>query len=459
MDTKELFKNRNNVSIPSEICYDSLIITELIRIEDFNDLIISLQRIYDQIDPVEFNRISGLEEEIKDKKSRLFNNTEIILPFISDNKLSRIPFNRVYHDLGDYIHTLQIHIGKLTPSSLLLKVHVLLTSKATEELKKRLNADYDQVEQVVNTPRGSYLNIKNPLTLKKEAIIALRQEIKDDIIKFMSDFNLEGYFMSFEDRSSTLQSIDVFSLNFPIDDKQWLEREVKFLGLFSADIQSTSKYNDYLLMKEEGTNITPNYIIFANRSDLTDCPSVDLVVNLTSFSFSYLAIERWVELQERFLGKLNEIVSKEIQYLNKSDIKSLLDKRGKIQNKIFNFRRFSAELTNNYTIFNIDHCNFISLDSGRDHFKELDLFNKILYTKDMIEVYLNHSNSNLKLKNIEYNEKTQSRVHYLTIVVVVLTSIQIGLLILDSESGAIILQLLNLFWLIKSLTLPFILPI
>lgn len=405
---------------PIKICYESLIMFDIIEIEDFDKFEEGLKKIYNNFDAMHYEKIEGIKKELLNLKSNLFNESEMVLPFISNKKLSLVPWARVFHDLGEYVHTIQIRIRRLSPSYLILQIHIILTSKATDELNEKLIKEYDIDKKITTTAKGAYTTVYEPKLLKEGEIKKLRKKIKKDVVEFLSKY-IEGYFINNNNSNySSIPSIDVFSHFKDINEDM--------LDLFSTapdDYSAKCKYG--LFLKEKGIftdNCTDNlnYLIFVKCKE-NKCPNEKLIIKLTHCHFDLLAIKRRIELEEEIIGFLNKQISQESNLLKNSDVNNLIDNRSDIEKKLFSFERFNAEMVR--YMDSIEYCNLKSLND-EDYFDVLKkgVIKNIETSEKLFDVLLKHSKSILDLKNIESTNKLQQNVWKLSVIVAVLTAIQ-----------------------------------
>lgn len=450
ISTKDKKKNEKCFHPSKErIEYNSVIITEIIRIDDFDKLINGLKDLYDNVDALDYRSIEEAERMINSQKNRLFKGGEaIILPFITNTKLGIVTWWRVNKDLGEYIDHLKIIIQGISPSNIILQVHALLNPKASDDLNEIIYRMHKTKSVPVKTTRGDYTSIHSPQKIKKDEISKLRNTIKNEITDFLSNY-IKGYFINFEFEYSVVPSIDTFCFNFPKDPKElikWGSYNKHFINCFSTNVSEMNSFrmDNYLFLNEEDSeNKIVNQLIFANPVDSTPelLLKVRIVEELTHCSFGLLAIKRWIELQEYLVGKLNDIITSEINYLETNTIDNLLKKREVLYKEIFSFERFKIEIEKYIDL--IDFCNFNSIN-GINLFENLkgDIKDRIELIDNLIHIYFKQSDSILNLKNIDYNAGIQNKILILTVIVAGMTLIQVYGVIRTSDMDNILANII-----------------
>ncbi|MDP1552832.1 MAG: hypothetical protein Q8M06_07445 [Methanobacteriaceae archaeon] len=421
---------------------------EIVKIEDFDKLLESIQTIFSDLDPIDYLKILKAEDMIKNQNKQMFRDFSAYLPFINDPRIKAIPMNRVFLDLCDYVDSIQIIIRNISPSYILLDLRCLLNPKASEELNSILNKKRGSIKKTCTNSKGDYNEYISAERAKEQEITYLRYLIKEQLIKFFSE-HFEGHLIKKaieKNDFSIVPSIDVFSLNLPTNDlKKWCENNTELLGLFSIIFSSDRSFNHnrYLLFKENKSKYSYlNHLIFTRITETNEeksqktkeelkrekiqKPNVNILNGLKKCSFAVIAIDRQTELEESSITKINEDLSVEMSNLEKFEIKELLKKRETLLKKIFEFERFKTEIISN--LDNFEFCDFFSIeDSEIKFFTQLKNFiiTKLDFLENITQKYSKYSQSNLDLKNIEYTQKSQERIFWLTIIVGVLTFIQV----------------------------------
>lgn len=444
-------KQTSNQIYP-EMGYNSIILMEIIQMEDFDKLIDSLKNIFSDLDAVDYLKILESEDMIKNQNKQMFRDFDVVLPkylpFINDPRIKALPMNRVFLNLGDYVDSIQIIIRNISPSYILLDLRCLLNQKASDDLNDILNKNHVTISKTISNSKGSYKEYVSAERVKENEINDLRYSIKKELIKFFSN-HFEGIFIKnsiVKEDYSLVSSIDIFSLDFAVNDsKKWFQNNEELLGLFSIIFSSdrSFKHGRYLLFKEnKSKNKYLNHVIFARNTETSEEKSqktkeqlerekkqktnVNIINELINCSFALIATDRQTELQELSINKINENLSVEMSNLDKFEIKELLKERETLLKKIFEFERFKTEIISN--LDNFEFCDFVSIeDSEIKFFIQLKnyIITKLNFLENITQKYSKYSQSNLDLKNIEYNQKSQERILWLTIVVGVLTFIQV----------------------------------
>ena len=185
-------------------------------------------------------------------------------------------------------------------------------------------------EKKHGTPKGKYISRTHPSQIKERKISSLISSIKFELINFLKGF-FEGEFLKIVDeKGKMVPSIGLFSLNYPTDEKkiiEWLRIQNGFFQCFSTSTYDPFRNDNYLLFEEEGREYN-NYLIFSNRKDIDTSLFDDVdssIKNLIKYcTLQIFALYRWAEIQEKLIGKLNTLTTKEILNLKKEDLNTLL---------------------------------------------------------------------------------------------------------------------------------------
>ncbi|WP_321422677.1 hypothetical protein [uncultured Methanobacterium sp.] len=101
-----------------DIQYNSILLMEIIKIEDYDKLIKNLETIFSELDPIDYLKIQKVEEMLNNQNKQIFRDKKVVLPFISHSKFrGKIPpVNRVFLDLGTNVDHVQISVHNFSPS-------------------------------------------------------------------------------------------------------------------------------------------------------------------------------------------------------------------------------------------------------------------------------------------------------------------------------------------------------
>src|SRR3989344_9159890 len=419
-----------------KIRYNSIILLELFQLEDFDKLIQGLDILYEELRPHQDSRLD-YRKILENSKSSLFKRNTLNFPYISDLRFKgKILPDAVFYQLGDYIRHLHIKLYQILPSAVVLQIQVYIDEEASTRINDVIYSYHKEVKEPIITPKGKFTKIYGPTNLKEKEIHSLKDEIKNQAITFLSKF-FRGYFFKLNEKyDSIIPSIDLFSLEYPISDKEilkWGLENSSFFQCFKTDINGyiSFKYNQYLFCQDNYENFH-NYLIFANRkiskSEMYSSIDANIEEPLNFCCFDLLAIDRLLEVQERLAGEFNSKISKEISDLNKNKLKNVLNNRKEIYKEIFYFERFKVEFKNYHPI--PDKFSFESLGEKKSKlFDNLsnNIKRKISDISDILNIFNQNSESILRLKNIEYAKKMQDWVMCLTILIIILTLTQIFL--------------------------------
>ena len=433
---RNIIKRENEMSFlenKEKVHYHSIIIMELFNLEDFNILVEGLNEIYTDLNVLDYSRLINLKNQLKNQNSKLFNRWMNNLPVITNFKLKdKVLPNGVLYDLGPNIDFLDMKVYGISPSVVMLQVNIILNSKASERLNEIIYNYYDEIVEIHERPQGKYENRILPHNIKEKEIINLRSSIKLEAINFLKKYFSGFFFNLTEDDCTLIPSIDLFSLNYPKDEKklrEWVDNKIGFFNCFSTLAYDPFKYENYLLLKEDKTDKYRNYLIFANRkdvdTDLFDKIDASIIGNLESYSFELFAIYRWLKIQEKIVGRFNSLITNEILDLGYSDLNRIINNRKKVYHEMFNFERFKTELD----FYNLgpNITDFISLENKNNLSKDFlhIIKEKIKKIEKTIKTFNKYSDSILNLKNVEYAKKSQDYVVFLTVIVIFLTLIQV----------------------------------
>ena len=195
-------------------------------------------------------------------------------------------------------------------------------------------------------------------------------------------------------------------------------------------------YENYLFCIESKTDVVyNNYVIFANRKTSAEnmYSNIDNAteLKLNFCSFDLIAIERWVRIQEDVVGNLSSTVLKEISKIQENKFSKAIKTRKSILKDVFSFKRFGVGYKRDGSIF--DQFTFTSLKDTKNPERQIDLFKglkesidiRIKEIDNLIDVFTKQYETILNLKNLEFSKKMKNSVLWLTIVIIVLSIIQI----------------------------------
>jgi len=416
-----------------KISYDGLVFLEIFHLEDFEPLRAGLNKIYENLHPVDKDRLR-YNDLIIDSPNRLFQKNHMPLPYINHIKLKgKILPSGVYFDLGDYIEHICLILHKVSPSMIVLHVHVYLNDSLSSKINDVIYTYHEEEREKIESEGGNYESIKYPEQIKEREISKIRKTIKKEAIDFLSSF-FKGYFLSYF-KTEIVPSIGLFSLKYPSDNKkllEWGRKNSGFLRCLNTHLieYQGAKYNEFVLLVENKIDsYYDNLIILGNKNlaKTNGYGTSDSAIkyHLLNCSFELFAIYRWLEVQQKTVGELNKTISKEIKNLEKSKLKELLSNRKKTSNKVFQFERFKVEFEKYWSSGNIfPFVNF------HDNTKFFDNVKKsiIQTTKDIdkyISMYNKHSDVILNMTNIEFSNKIQKKIHLLTWIMIIFMIIQI----------------------------------
>jgi len=331
------------------------------------------------------------------------------------------------------------------PSSILLRFQVCLNSKISEKINDLIYQYHEEIRESIKTPKGEYITVYDPEIKKETEIYQLRKDLHKEAVDFLKNY-FNGYFFELsKENISVVPSIDLFSLDYPVKENDILNWGIEnrpFFSCFSTNITpwESFKYENYLFCTESKRDVAfNNYTIFANRETSKEkiYPDIDSAIELklNFCSFDLIAIERWVRIQEDVVGKLSSTVLEEISKIQENKFSKAIETRKSILKNVFSFKRFGVGYKWNTFIF--DKFTFTSLKDERNPERQIDLFKGLkeginTRTKEIgsiIDVFTKQYETILNLKNLEFSKNMQTSVRWLTIVIIVLSIIQITILV------------------------------
>jgi len=428
--------------------YHSFILLELIPLENIKQLIVGLDKLYADASLFQKSRLN-YKKFLSDCHSKLFQRFILNLPYIITSNLKGkgevFSLGCIFYDLGDNIQSIYISIYKVMPSSILLRFQVCLNSKISEKINDLIYQYHEEIRESIKTPKGEYITVYDPEIKKETEIYQLRKDLHKEAVDFLKNY-FNGYFFELsKENISVVPSIDLFSLDYPVKENDILNWGIEnrpFFSCFSTNITpwESFKYENYLFCTESKRDVAfNNYTIFANRETSKEkiYPDIDSAIELklNFCSFDLIAIERWVRIQEDVVGKLSSTVLEEISKIQENKFSKAIETRKSILKNVFSFKRFGVGYKWNTFIF--DKFTFTSLKDERNPERQIDLFKGLkeginTRTKEIgsiIDVFTKQYETILNLKNLEFSKNMQTSVRWLTIVIIVLSIIQITILV------------------------------
>lgn len=425
--------------------HHSFILLELVPLEKIEQLIFGLDKLYTNASISQKLRLN-YKKFLSDCHSKLFQRFTLCLPCIFNSKLKgEVLSDCIFHDLGDKIRCMYISIYKVMPSNVILQFQVCLNGKISEKINDIIYQYHEEIRESIETPQGESVTVYGPEIKKKTEIYQLRKDLHKEAVDFLKNY-FKGYFFELlKEDISAVPSIDLFSLEYPVKENNILNWGIEnraFFSCFSTRITpwESFKYENYLFCIESKGDVEfENYMIFANRKTSTDnmYPDIDsaIVIKLNFCSFDLIAIERWVRIQENVVGKLSSTVSEEISKIQENKFSKAIETRKNVLKSVFSFKRFGVGYKRNGFIF--DQFTFKSLKDKKNPERQIDLFKglkeridtRIKEISNLIDVFTKQYETILNLKNLEFSKNMKNSVLWLTIVIIVLSIIQILLLV------------------------------
>jgi hypothetical protein len=430
-----------------QVKYHSFILLEIIPLEKINQLFDGLDSLYLEVSQSESGRLN-YRKILSDSHSKLFQTNTLYLPYIATLRLKGKIFPTcAFHDLGDNIQHMYISIYHILPSTAVLQIHVYLEDEISKKINGIIYEYHTEKQETIETPKGGYIEIYSPENQKKSEIYHLKQSLHGEAVNFLKKY-FSGYFFELTNNdTSIVPSIDLFSLELPNKDDEvinWWRENRGFLRCLDTfyDSYTWLKYENYMFTSQKNDySMYDNYLILANRTNGLDhlYPDVDTAIeeNLNFCCFDLLAIDRLVKLQESNVGKFNLTVSQEIDNIRSNNFNKAIEGRKEILRTIFSFERFVAEFAGYW--LRPDRFKFEPLFDTKESGKQMDLFKglhenintRIKEINALISLFAREHENVLNLKNLEFNKKMQDKVLWLTILILILTIIQIGPTVLE----------------------------
>ena len=447
-------EHKNEVRQENERCflkdkqklkYHSFILLELVPLEKIEQLIFGLDKLYVNATLFQKSRLN-YKKFLSDCNSKLFQRFTLNLPFIVTLDLKgEVLADCIFYDLGNKIQRIHISIYKVMPSNVILQFQVCLNSKISEKINDIIYKYHEEIIESVEAPKGGFIRVYGPRIKKETEIYQLRKDLHKEAVDFLNNY-FKGYFFELsKENISAVPSIDLFSLDYPVKENDILNWGIEnraFFSCFSTSITpwESFKYENYLFCIESKRDVEfNNYMILANRKTSSEnmYPDVDsaIVLKLNFCSFDLIAIERWVRIQENVVGKLSSTVLEEISKIQKNKFGKAIETRKNILKNVFSFKRFGVGSKWNSVFF--DRFTFMSLKDKKNPKRQIDLFKnlkeridtRIKETSNLIDVFTKQYETILNLKNLEFSKNMQTSVRTLTIVIIVLSIIQITILV------------------------------
>jgi len=444
-----------------QIKYNSFILLEIIPLEKQNQFFVGLDNLYSDVKDYSSKRLE-YRKIYSNCHSRLFQSYSLNLPPIVNlnYKKEYIYPTAAYHDLGDNIKEIEVSISNPIPSIIILQLNVHLKEEASQKINEIIYIYHSEKEETITLNNGVFSKLALPSNQKQFEISNFKNSLHKEAIGFLKKYFSGIFFSLAEDVSSIVPTIDVISFDYPSDEKEiitWGRENVGFVRCFNTYFSSYTcyRYENYLLLIESNyldDNSYDNYIVFANRKESSDEHYCDIdsaiVSKINRCDFNLIAIDRFVKEQENHVGKLNSLITQELENLQNENLNKVIDSHKEVVKTTFSFERFNIEFTEHW--FSHKNFKFKNLIFFEDVDKPTELFH---YIKDSIDfrikkisilnsLFSQEYEKILNLKNLEFNKKMQNLVLCLTIVVIILAIIQI-LLILKIDFLSIIMTSWN----------------
>jgi len=443
-----------------KIKYHSFTLLEFFPLEKINDLMMGLDKLYEG-DFLTNDPIYNYRDFLMNISTNLFALNFFIPPYIVNSKFfgKTIFSDDVCRDLVDNINCIMFFIQKIMPSLVILRIDVILNENISNKLNDIIYAyPKTNIDTVIGFTSN---NILSPEIVKFNEIYELRYLLREEVINYLSQY-FKGYFFEQieKDDNSVIPCVDLFSLKYPTDKYDilnWTRENKDFFDCFGAYMPYTdinySEADKLILSFEYGSAIKSrynNYLVFANsnarRNPLPYFPNNKIKIDIDNeietiisfYSFELFAILRWLGIQEKHVGELNKDISEEYNNISKNKLESLIDKRKKIFNTIFQFQRLKAEYQ--FYEFNKDERDFHSILDNFAYFHNLKIRinQRIKNIDSLISIITKNSDNILNLTNIESNNRIQKHIRNLTIAILIFTTVQIIILVFGEHLREII---------------------
>ncbi|KGK98710.1 hypothetical protein LI82_07640 [Methanococcoides methylutens] len=424
------------------IHYDSIILLEMICIEEFSNLFDGLDQLYSNLKDYEKSRLM-YRKILQDDENNSFRGSLYLPPIINTKFKGQVFTHGTFQDLDDNIDSINITLQATLPSVINLQIQASLDSSYSDKINDIIYTYHDKVEEKIDTLDGEVTTIHQPSSIKKKEIDEIRNNLKNHVINFLSTYFEGLFFKQAKKHISNVPSIDLFSLNYPEETEEineWLLNN-DFYSSFNISAHPLTVYrcDNYLFFESYTDDVFSNYLIIANRKTANQNKMYSSIKSsiqypLNHYSFELLSLNRWLEIEQRNATELNLLVSKELEYITKNDFKKVISNREKIAKYLFYFERFKIEinkfdfrLTNNSPKFEL-------LGEQKKYLFDFIIENinrNINYMDEFINTLNRHSDNTLALKNIEYSKKMQNIVLLLTVLIIVISFVQIFLVLIQ----------------------------
>jgi hypothetical protein len=439
---KDLFKSENQYySLPNneQVQYSAIILLDFFYVEEFENLFDGLDVLYSETYKICSNlnylncqlnyRKLNSEEMFYDKS------TYLRLPLIINSR-SHSGSNYTCYDLGSDIKELHLTLYSILPSIIVLQVQANLLPHVSEKVNNIFYGCPNDTS-IAQLEKDRLKEDRSLSNLKKESIYEIKNELKKQIVDFISTFFKGFFFKKSKKYFSIIPSIDVYSLTYPEESKgisKWIHDNPLFFQCFNIFAYNTGyKFEEFLFFRNfDSEEPFTNYSILISREgsekELNYNHEGSIGFPLPEISFDLLCLHRWLEFTERHMRNFKKSIIKEMGDFTQNELKNLISNRQLITKELFYFERFKIEIEEYNLWFLHKDYEFKSLnDPERCLFEMLlKMIKRDIKSMDAItKVLNNHSINNLNLKNIEYNNKMQDKVLQLTYIVIIFAIIQI----------------------------------
>lgn len=422
-------KKRNEACFLSnneKIRYDSIIILEMFHREEFCDLFDGLDKLYLNFKDIG-NRLNYRTILSNDEIKMFRRNMPMTLPPIINTNLKYKSRDVVYQDIDNDINCITITLKDSLPSIISLQIQASLDSSVSDKINNIIHTYHDEA-------KGKFSEY-----IIQEEINEIKNNLKNQVIKFLSVYFEGFFFKKANDDISYVPSIDLFSLNYPKesdDIREWLLKNHAFFYYFniSAISETTYKCEEYLFLIDNISNdgVFSNYSIIANL-DNTHKNETDTIMESHQYGLNYYSFElfcfyRWLEICGKIGNDFSLLISNELKYISKNNIKNVILNREKISTYIYYFKIFRIEFNKYESMFTIYSSDFELLYEEKNYLFDLiikHIHKRVDYMNEFLNLLNCHSDNTLTLKNIVYSKKVQTSVHILTILLLIIGLIQI----------------------------------
>jgi len=431
--------------------YHSFILLEVIPLEKIDQLFNGLDLLYADVAESCSSRLE-YRKILSEGQSKLFQSHTFYLPSLVSSKLKgKIPCVSC-HDLGKNFREIDISISHPIPSTTILKINVHLEDDVSQTINEIIYKYHTEKRESIK--HKEITKIILPENQKESEIYQLRKSLHDEAVNFLGNY-FTGYFFELKKTiPSIVPTIDLFSLDLPSKDEElvkWGQENCGFLRCFRTYFGPFNcfRYENYLLTFESSdSSAHNNYLIFANRKESLEAGYCDVDAGIKDkinyCDLDLIAFDRFSKQQESHVGKLNLTLSQEIENIKINNFKNAIESRKEIIQTNFPFERFSVEFKN-YRFFPRE-CKFYNLNGFEKRFKKIELFKglqneinaRIKEINALKLFFYKEHETILSLKNLETDKRTQDIVLWLTVLIVILTILQLLLIIKGEDWNTII---------------------